>query len=127
MKKAYVGAAAGAVAALAIAAANMPGEPVPDHFEISATYTDGQIRIEFRDASGGTSEVSMEIQGMAETFRRTYAGPEFAERVQFGPPRYGWGAHPVIFDIRHDALGSISVKTEIRDAGQPPAPVLLVR
>lgn len=125
MRKAY--AVAAAAAALAVAAVAIPGEPVPDHFEVSATYADGQISIEFRDASGGTSEVSMEIQGMAETFRRTYAGPEFTEQVPFGPPRYGWGAHPVIFDIRHDALGSISVKTEIRDAGQPPAQMLLVR
>lgn len=125
MKVMYVVLAAGCIAAAL--AVGVPGGTVPDHFEVNATYADGHIHVIFQDTTGGTSQVSMEIQGMAETFRRTYDSHEFIDMIQYGPPRYGWAAHPVLLDIRHDTLGDITIKTEIRDIGQPPAPVLLVK
>ena len=123
-------AAAGAAAALVIAvwAAASPGGQIPDAFDIRATYQDGRIAVSFADASGGTTGVTMEILGMAETLRRTYEGHAFEDAIPFaGPPRYGWGAHPVILDIRHDTLGDIRIKTEVRNAGEAPAPLLLER
>lgn len=123
-------AAACAVAALVIAVsvAAAPGGQIPDAFDIHATYQNGHIEISFADASGGTTGVTMEILGMAETLRRTYEGHTFKETVPFaGPPRYGWGAHPVILDIQHDTLGDVRIKTEVRNAGEAPAPLLLER
>lgn len=125
-----VAAAAGgiAVAVAVLGWAAGPDTSGPGHFEISATYDDGMIHISFRDDSGGTETVAMEILGMAETFRRTYESGSFEEMVPFpGPPRYGWGAHPVIFEVTHGTLGEVRIKTEIRDIGQPPADVIFER
>ena len=127
-RRAYAAAGAAVlVAAVALGAAG-PGDTIPDTFQIQATYQDGHITISFADASGGTTRTVVEVLGMGETFHRTYGAGGFEERIPFpGPPRYGWGAHPVIFDIRHDTLGDLRIKTEIRDAGEPPAPLLLER
>lgn len=116
-----------AVAAL-LGLVAVPQQDDPDYFEINATYSDGTISVLFRDHSDRTDNVSMEILGMAETFRKTYESGYVEESVPFlGPPKYGWGAHPVIFDVSHQALGEISIKTEIRDAGQPAAAVIFAR
>ena len=126
----YKIAAAGMVGVLAIAAwvAAAPDGQIPDSFDIRASYREGYIEVSFADASGGTTGITMEILGMAETLRRTYDGAAFEEAIPFaGPPRYGWGAHPVILDIRHDTLGDIRIKTEVRNAGEAPAPLLLER
>lgn len=127
-RRAYVAAGAAVLAVAVALGAAGPGDTVPDAFQIQATYLDGHVTISFADASGGTTRTVVEILGMGETFHRTYGAGGFEERIPFpGPPRYGWGAHPVIFDIRHDTLGDLRIKTEIRDAGEPPAPLLLER
>ena len=127
-RRAYVAAGAAVLAVAVTLGAAGPGDTVPDAFQIQATYLDGHVTISFADASGGTTRTVVEILGMGETFHRTYGAGGFEERIPFpGPPRYGWGAHPVIFDIRHDTLGDLRIKTEIRDAGEPPAPLLLER
>lgn len=127
-RRAYVAAGAAVLAVAVALGAAGPGDTVPDTFQIQATYLDGHVTISFADASGGTTRTVVEILGMGETFHRTYGAGGFEERIPFpGPPRYGWGAHPVIFDIRHDTLGDLRIKTEIRDAGEPPAPLLLER
>ena len=122
-------AAGGLIVAMAVLGwAAGPDPQEPDHFEISATYEDGMVYISFRDDSEGTETVAMEILGMAETFRRTYQSDSFEEVVPFpGPPRYGWGAHPVIFEVTHGTLGEVRIKTEIRDVGQPSADVIFER
>ena len=126
--RAYVAAGAAVLAVAVALGAASPGDTVPDIFQIQATYLDGHVTISFADASGGTTRTVVEILGMDETFHRTYGAGGFEERIPFpGPPRYGWGAHPVIFDIRHDTLGDLRIKTEIRDAWEPPAPLLLER
>lgn len=127
-RRAYVAAGAAVLAVAVALGAAGPGDTVPDAFQIQATYLDGHVTISFADASGGATRTVVEILGMGETFHRTYGAGGFEERIPFsGPPRYGWGAHPVIFDIRHDTLGDLRIKTEIRDAGEPPAPLLLER
>lgn len=99
----------------------------PEIFQIGATYSGGYITISFTDESGDTIQTIVEIQGMDETYYRTFVG-DFEERVPFpGPPRYGWGAHPIIFDIQHHVLGDLRIKTEARDVGEPPARLILER
>ena len=125
-----IASAAGAAAILIIYVwgAADPGGQVPDTFDIRATYQDGRIAVSFADASGGTTGVDMEVLGMAETLHRTYEGHAFEDTIHFGgPPRYGWGAHPIILDIRHDTMGDMRIKTEVRNAGEAPAPLLLER
>lgn len=128
--KAYLAAAVGIVAVVAVllGLAAVPQQDNPDYFEINATYHDETIFVSFRDHSDGTDNVSMEILGMAETFRKTYESGHIEERVPFlGPPKYGWGAHPIIFEVSHQTLGEINIKTEIRDTGQPAAAVIFAR
>lgn len=105
-----------------------PPAPEYGHFEISAVYGDGVARLHFLDNTGGTESVSIEIQGMPDTFFRTHHSGEFVETVPFEqPPMYGWGAHPVILYIEHSDLGSVTLKTEFRGAGEPAAPIISVR
>ena len=128
--KAHLAAAVGigAAAAAILALAAVPQQDDPDYFEISATYNNGTIFISFRDHSDRTDSVSMEILGMAETFRKTYESGHVEEYMSFlGPPKYGWGAHPIIFEVSHQVLGEINIKTEIRDTGQPAAAVIFAQ
>ena len=110
----------------------LSGEPAPapdlQQFNINATYADGVVHIHFEDTTGETGMVLMEIQGMASTLQRTYNDHVFYDTVRFAePPEYGWEVHPILFDVSHNVLGDIRIKTEIRDAGQPGAPLLFVR
>lgn len=98
------------------------------HFDVNTTYYDEIATVQFADKTGGTHQVSMEIQGMRETLFRTYDSHSFTDDVHFGePPQYGWGAHPILFHITHDTLGNVTLKTEFRDAGQPQADIIFVK
>lgn len=120
---AYLAAAAAGAVLLVATTGQAPQDP--DHFEVNATYANGTVSLYFLDRSGGTEQVAVEILGMAETFRRVYASPHFEDVVPFpGPPKYGWGAHPVVLEVTHDSLGMVRIKTEVRDLGQPAAPVI---
>lgn len=97
-------------------------------FDVYATYDGSMVEVQFTDKSRGTHQVSMEIQGMKETFFRTYNSYNFTDGIHFGaPPQYGWGVHPILLHITHDTLGNITLKTEFRDLGQPQADIIFVR
>lgn len=110
---------AGAAAAALLAGGGGAGD-LGGTFALDAVYEDGLVTVSFRDASGGTGRVAMEVLGMAESYRREFAGPSFTETVPFaGPPRHGWKAHPVVLEAEHAELGTVGLKTEIRNAGDP--------
>lgn len=93
--------------------------------EVGATYEGGEARITFSDKSGEARGAVMEVLGLPETFQRSYVGYEFEDIVPFaGTPANGWAAHPVVILVDHPTLGEVQVKTEIRPAGEPAAPVL---
>jgi hypothetical protein len=97
-------------------------------FEIQAEYydEDGYIQINFKDTSDNTNAIVLEVLGMDETFQKTYLdSSEFTEIISFpNPPKYGWEIHPVTLQIDHKDLGKVSIKTEIRPSGDPPAPII---
>jgi len=95
-------------------------------FEIDATYYDeGFVKISYMDKTNKTNHVVLEILGMEKSFQKTLVGSEFVETVEFStPPKYGWKIHPVTFLIDHQALGQVSLKTEIHSFGEP-APAII--
>lgn len=100
-------------------------------FLIEAVYInennndDGYIQINFKDKSEKTNAIVLEVLGMEKSFQKTIVEPEFEEVISFpNPPKYGWEIHPVTLLIDHQDLGKVSIKTEIRPQGEPPAPVI---
>ena len=99
-------------------------------FSVESVYFDnsgdGYIQINFKDNFEKTKAVVLEVLGMEESFQKTYLeSSEFTEIISFPtPPKYGWEIHPVTFLIDHEELGKVSLKTEIRPFGEPPAPII---
>ena len=98
-------------------------------FQVEAIYYDtGHVEISFFDKSSKTNSVVMEILGMEETFQKTFTNSEFIEIVPFpNAPKYGWAIHPVVYEIDHEELGHIQIKTEIHPHGEPIPPVIYSR
>ena len=103
-----------------------------DTFSINATYFENSdspdenfIQISYEDKSKKTKAVILEVLGMEESFQKTYLDSEFVEIIKFPiPPKYGWEIHPVTLLIDHEDFGKVSIKTEIRPEGEPPAPII---
>lgn len=95
-------------------------------FKIDATYYDsGYVEISYLDKTNNTSYVVLEVLGMENSFQKNFTSSEFIEMVAFSaPPKYGWQIHPVVFQINHNDLGKISLKTEIHELGQPAPPII---
>ncbi len=86
---------------------------------------DAYIQITFKDKSEKTNAVVLEVLGMEESFQKTFVNSEFVEIISFPTtPKYGWEIHPVTLQIDHEELGQVSLKTEIRPYGEPPAPII---
>lgn len=90
-------------------------------FAVDAIYYDsGHVEVSYLDKSGKTESVVLEILGMDESFQKTFSESEFIEVVPFPSlPKYGWQAHPVIFEIQHSEFGNVQLKTEIHDMDKP--------
>jgi hypothetical protein len=101
-------------------------------FSIEAVYfdenndtDDAYIQITFKDNSEKTNAVVLEVLGMEKSFQKTFVNSEFVEIISFPTtPKYGWEIHPVTLQIDHQELGQVSLKTEIRPVGEPPAPII---
>ena len=98
-------------------------------FQVDAIYYDsGHIEISFVDKSEKTNSVVLEILGMDESFQKIFYDSEFIEIVPFpSPPKYGWPIHPVVFEVEHEELGHIQLKTEIHPLDAPNPPVIYSR
>ncbi len=98
-------------------------------FQVEAVYYDsGHVEISYFDKSDKTNSVIMEILGMEESFQKTFSDSEFIEIVPFpNEPKYGWPIHPVVFEVEHEELGHIQLKTEIHPLDEPVPPVIYSR
>ena len=98
-------------------------------FQVEAVYYDsGHVEISYFDKSDKTNSVIMEILGMGESFQKTFSDSEFIEIVPFpNEPKYGWPIHPVVFEVEHEELGHIQLKTEIHPLDEPVPPVIYSR
>lgn len=109
-----------------ISGGNEDKETLAQTFDIEAVYYDsGHVEISYLDKSEKTNTVVLEILGMETSFQKTYHENEFVEIVPFpNVPKYGWAVHPVVFNIDHQELGKIQLKTEIHPVGEPVPPVV---
>ena len=98
-------------------------------FQVEAIYYDsGHVEISYFDKSDKTNSVIMEILGMEESFQKTFSDSEFIEVVPFpNEPKYGWPIHPIVFEVEHEELGHIQLKTEIHPLDEPVPPVIYSR
>ncbi len=105
----------------------------PDYsstFYVDATwYPDrGQVIITYDDMASATENVTLEVLGLSDTFHTVRTSSSFVQDVRFDRvPDNGWRAHPVVFDVVHAELGSITIKTEVHDADADAPPVIYGR
>ena len=95
-------------------------------FQVDAIYYDtGHVEISYHDKSKKTTSVVMEILGMEKSFQKTFLDSQFIEIVPFpNLPKYGWSIHPIVFEIDHEELGHVQLKTEIRLLENPAPPII---
>lgn len=98
-------------------------------FQIDAVYHDSShVEISYFDKSDKTNSVIMEVLGMEESFQKSFSDSEFIEIVPFpNEPKYGWPIHPIVFEIEHEELGHIQLKTEIHPLDESAPPVIYSR
>ncbi|MEM2786573.1 MAG: hypothetical protein QW652_07910 [Candidatus Nitrosotenuis sp.] len=97
-------------------------EKYSEVFYLDATfYKDRKyVQIKFDDATGKTSNVTLEILGMKNTFQKKFSGSHFDIQVPFdGVPEYGWKSMPITLVVEHQEFGKVGLKTEVHDYGQP--------
>ena len=107
-------------------------------FLVEAKYkpSRGIISIFYEDKSKMTDKLIIEIWGLPQTYHKEFkcdlgALAENAEHENVCPdfvtatikinsaPKYGWESIPVVFSVEHKKFGSISIKTEIYETGDP--------
>ena len=96
----------------------------------------GVISIYYEDVSKMTEKLIIEIWGLPQTYHKEFecdigALAENAEHENVcpdvvsatikidSPPKYGWESIPVVFTVKHEEFGEISIKTEIYETGNP--------
>jgi hypothetical protein len=87
-------------------------------FHLDATfYKEKQyVEIKFNDSTQKTTKTVLEIQGMEQSFQKTFAGSNFITQVSFVDiPKYGWETMPVTIVIEHPEFGKVGVKTDIHN------------
>jgi hypothetical protein len=107
-------------------------------FLVEAKYkpSRGIISIFYEDKSKMTDKLIIEIWGLPQTYHKEFecdvdALAANAEHENVCPdfvtatikinsaPKYGWESIPVVFSVEHKKFGSISIKTEIYETGDP--------
>lgn len=97
-------------------------QTVQESIRIDAIYYEQNKTavIAYVDDTGAKVTVTVEVLGMADTYRREFTGPQFSTSLHFpSVPKYGWAVNPVVSEVHHPVFGDIQIKTEIRGEGQP--------
>lgn len=90
-------------------------------FHLDATFYKEKkyVEIKFDDPTQQTTKTVLEIQGMEQSFQKTFTGSNFTIRVPFDDvPKYGWKTMPVTLAVEHSEFGKIGIKTDIHDEGK---------
>ena len=107
-------------------------------FLVEAKYkpSRGIISIFYEDKSKMTDKLIIEIWGLPQTYHKEFecdlgalaenmkhenVCPDFVTATIKinSAPKYGWESIPVVFSVEHKKFGSISIKTEIYETGDP--------
>lgn len=103
---------------------------VASKIQVSAIYFDDKkiIEITYNDKSNMTNFVTLEIEGLTNSFHKKYSGSSFVEDIPLSQtPQYGWKTLPVTFLVEHKEFGQVLLKIEISQAGQQPSKVIYGR
>ena len=90
-------------------------------FHLDATfYKEKQyVEIKFNDSTQKTTKTVLEIQGMEQSFQKTFTGSNFTTQVPFDDvPKYGWKTMPVTILIDHPEFGKVGLKTDIHNQNE---------
>ncbi len=103
-------------------------DPLQGKIIFDAEYdpASGEIFITFEDTTAEITSATMEIQGLSESYQKTFSGYSFTETVEYGdPPSLGWRVHPLTIAAEYPDRGIIGIKTEVHPTGQE-APEILI-
>ena len=87
-------------------------------FHLDATFYKEKkyVEIKFDDSTQKSTKITLEIQGMEQSFQKIFTGSNFTIQVPFDDvPKYGWKTMPVTLVVEHSEFGKIGVKTVIHD------------
>ena len=90
-------------------------------FYLDATFYKEKkyVEIKFDDSTQKTTKITLEIQGMEQSFQKIFTGPNFTIQVPFDDvPKYGWKTMPVTLVVEHSEFGKIGVKTDIHNQNE---------
>lgn len=103
---------------------------VASKIQVSAVYFDDKkiIEISYDDRYNMTNSVTLEVEGMNNSFQEKYSSSSFIVDIPLSqPPQYGWKTFPVTFLVEHKEFGEILLKTEISPFGEPASKVIYGR
>lgn len=90
-------------------------------FHLDATFYKEKkyVEITFDDSTLKTTRITLEIQGMEQSFQKIFQGSNFTVQVPFDDvPKYGWKTMPVTLVVEHPEFGKVGVKTDIHNQGE---------
>jgi len=90
-------------------------------FYLDATFYKEKkyVEIKFEDSTRKTTKVTLEIQGMEQSFQKIFTGSNITIQVPFDDtPKYGWKTMPVTLVVEHPDFGKIGVKTDIHNQNE---------
>lgn len=90
-------------------------------FHLDATFYKEKkyVEIKFDDSTQKATRVTLEIQGMEQSFQKIFTSTNFTIQVPFDDvPKYGWKTMPVTLVVEHPEFGKIGVKTDIHNQGE---------
>lgn len=89
------------------------------HFDATFYKEKKYVEIKFDDSTQKTTKITLEIQGMEQSFQKTFTGSNFTIWVPFDDvPKYGWKTMPVTLVVEHSEFGKIGVKTDIHNQNE---------
>ena len=87
-------------------------------FHLDATFYKEKkyVEITFDDSTQKSTKITLEIQGMEQSFQKIFTGSNFTIQVPFDDvPKYGWKTMPVTLVVEHPEFGKVGVKTDIHN------------
>ena len=90
-------------------------------FHLDATFYKEKkyVEIKFDDSTQKSTRITLEIQGMEQSFQKIFTGSNFTIQVPFDDvPKYGWKTMPVTLVVEHSEFGKVGVKTDIHNQNE---------
>ncbi|TBR22343.1 MAG: hypothetical protein EPO63_07460 [Candidatus Nitrosotenuis sp.] len=96
-------------------------------FHLDATFYKEKkyVEITFDDSTQKATKITLEIQGMEQSFQKIFTGSNFTIQVPFDDvPKYGWKTMPVTLVVEHPEFGKVGVKTDIHNQNEQASKII---